>query len=203
MRATASPASRPPRGILIAPSIRTACRGSLTTRSTRAPLDSRPRMSGWIGRTSPGLSGDPRCDSPLAHWRPETNTLVVVEEAWFRVVASAEADNPRLGPDRPLSGLFRLGPPACNAINYETYRSRTLPFVETGRLLIIADRRFCRRGRAVGRVGDPGRLPDHGRSHLGDRNHHHVDQDLHPIGLRRPRGSDLDHPRRRLSRFRP
>jgi hypothetical protein len=73
---------------------------------------------------------------PAAYWRPETNTLVVVEEAWFRVTAVPEADNPRIGPDRPLSGLFDATA-RLHAINYETARGRYIPFVETGRLLII------------------------------------------------------------------
>jgi hypothetical protein len=92
----------------------------------------------WVGR--PYIAGPLRGAAlriPVAHWRPETNTLVVVEEAWFRVVASAEADNPRLGPDRPLSGLFDATA-RLHAVNYETVRGRYIPFVETGRLLIIA-----------------------------------------------------------------
>ena len=96
----------------------------------------------WVDR--PYIAGPLRGSAlrfPTAHWRPETNTLVVVEEAWFRVVATTEAENPRLGPDRPLSGLFD-GTAGLHAINYEAARGRYIPFVETGRLLIIAADEF-------------------------------------------------------------
>ncbi len=97
-----------------------------------------PTEDVWVDR--PYIAGPLRGAAlrfPTAHWRPETNTLVVVEEAWFRVVASAEGDNPRLGPARPLSGLFDATA-RLHAINYETVRGRYIPLVETGRLLIIA-----------------------------------------------------------------
>jgi Peptidase family C25/Propeptide_C25 len=96
----------------------------------------------WVDR--PYIAGPIRGSAlrfPTAYWRPETNTLVVVEEAWFRVVATSAAENPRLGPDRPLSGLFD-SVARMQSINYESYRGRTLPFAETGRLLIIADDDF-------------------------------------------------------------
>jgi len=96
----------------------------------------------WVDR--PHIAGPLRGQTlrfPLAHWRPDTNTLVVVEEAWFRVAAVTEAENPRLGPDRPLTGPYDASA-RLNAINYESFRGRTLPFVETGRLLIIADPDF-------------------------------------------------------------
>jgi len=78
---------------------------------------------------------------PIAYWRPDTNVLTVVEEARYRVVHRPDADNPRLGPARPLTGLFD-GPARLNAVNYDAARARYVPFVETGRLLILADDDF-------------------------------------------------------------
>jgi hypothetical protein len=78
---------------------------------------------------------------PVAFWRPDTNILMVVEEAAFRVVSLPEGANPRLGPDRPMTGLFD-GLARQYALNYDTVRGRYIPFVETGRLLILADDDF-------------------------------------------------------------
>jgi len=97
-----------------------------------------PAEDVWVDR--PYIAGPLRGSAlrcPTAHWRPETNPLVVVEEAWFRVVTTTEAENPRRGPVRPLSGLFD-GTAGLHAINYEAVRGRYIPFVETGSLLIIA-----------------------------------------------------------------
>ncbi|MGD8439681.1 MAG: C25 family cysteine peptidase, partial [Holophagae bacterium] len=92
----------------------------------------------------PFIAGPVRGQSlqlPIAFWRPDTNVLTVVEEARFRIVHRTDADNPRLGPNRPLTGLFD-GPARLNAVNYDTTRTRYTPFVETGRLLILADDDF-------------------------------------------------------------
>lgn len=92
----------------------------------------------WVDR--PHIAGPLRGQAmrfPVAHWRPESNTLMVVEEAWFRIVDLAKADNPRIGPDRPLTGLFDATA-RLHAVNYDATRSRDVPFVETGRLVIIA-----------------------------------------------------------------
>lgn len=96
-----------------------------------------PRVDAWVDR--PAIAGPLRGQAlriPVAHWTPASNTLVVVEEAWFRVVAQAEADNPRIGPDRPLTGLFDAVA-RLHGVNYETGRSRYVPFVEAGRLVIV------------------------------------------------------------------
>ncbi|MCU0302901.1 MAG: C25 family cysteine peptidase [Thermoanaerobaculales bacterium] len=88
----------------------------------------------------PAIAGPLRAQAlrlPTAHWRPDTNVLTVVEEAWFRVVRLTEGDNPRIGPDRPLTGLFDAVA-RLHAVNYDQARSRYVPFVETGRLLILA-----------------------------------------------------------------
>jgi len=101
-----------------------------------------PKTDVWVER--PHIAGPLRGQTirfPLVHWRPDTNTLTVVEEAWFRVVRQSVGENPRTGPNRPLSGLFD-SVARLHAINYESFRGRTLPFVETGRLLIIADDDF-------------------------------------------------------------
>ncbi len=101
-----------------------------------------PREDVWVD--GPHIAGPLRGQTlrfPLAHWRPDTNTLSVVEEAWFRVVDLTNAGNPRVGPDRPLTGLFEASA-RLHAVNYESFRGRTLSFVETGRLLIIADPDF-------------------------------------------------------------
>ena len=92
----------------------------------------------WVAR--PHIAGPLRGQAlrfPVAHWQPETNTLLVVEEAWFRVVAVTEADNPRIGPDRPLTGVFDAAA-RLRAANYDDAYSRYVPVVETGRLVIIA-----------------------------------------------------------------
>jgi len=101
-----------------------------------------PADEAWVERSF--IAGPIRGQSvliPTVHWRPDTNTLVVVEEAWFRVVALPNADNPRVGPDRPLTGLFDAVA-RLHAINYDVIRDRYTPFVETGRLVIIADDAF-------------------------------------------------------------
>jgi len=88
----------------------------------------------------PTIAGPLRAQTlrfPLAFWAPDSNTLLVVEEAWFRVVHQPEADNPRVGPDRPLSGLFDAVA-RLHAVNYDTGRGRYIPFVEAGRLVIVA-----------------------------------------------------------------
>ncbi len=92
----------------------------------------------------PFISGPVRGQSmqiPVVFWQAETNTLTVVEEAWFRVVHAAEAANPRLGPDRPRTGLFESAI-WNNSLNAETFAGRSNPFVEVGQLLIIADDDF-------------------------------------------------------------
>ena len=78
---------------------------------------------------------------PLAFWQADTNTLTVVEEAWFRVVHEGAAPNPRLGVDRPLTGLFDAAL-RSSTLNYPSFVGRYDHFVETGRLLIIADDDF-------------------------------------------------------------
>jgi len=101
-----------------------------------------PAEDAWVER--PFIAGPIRGQAlrlPVAHWQPDTNTLAVVEEAWFRVVALPKADNPRIGPDRPLTGLFDAVA-RLHAINYDVVRGRYIPFVETGRLVIIADDAF-------------------------------------------------------------
>ncbi len=97
-----------------------------------------PAEDAWVDR--PHIAGPLRGQAmriPVAHWRPATNTLVVVEEAWFRVVELARAENERIGPDRPLTGLFDATA-RLHALNYDLFRSRDVPMVETGRLVIIA-----------------------------------------------------------------
>ncbi len=95
-----------------------------------------------IGR--PFISGPIRGQAlqvPVAFWRPDTNTLTVVEEARYRVVHLPDAANPRLGPDRPLTGAFDAAV-RLHAVNYSSFRGRTSPFVEAGRQLIIVDDDF-------------------------------------------------------------
>jgi len=104
--------------------------------------DRYPAEDVWVDR--PHIAGPLRGQAlrfPVTHWRPDTNTLAVVEEAWFRVVVLSKADNPRVGPDRPLTGLFDAVA-RLHAINYDVIRGRYTSFVETGRLVIIADDAF-------------------------------------------------------------
>jgi hypothetical protein len=101
-----------------------------------------PDSDVWVD--DPAIAGPLRGQTlqiPVAHWRPDTNTLVVVEEAWFRVIHRAEAANPRTGRDRPMNGLFDAVA-RLHAVNYDEIRGRYIPFVETGRLVIIADDDF-------------------------------------------------------------
>jgi hypothetical protein len=101
-----------------------------------------PDADVWVDR--PAIAGPLRAQTlrfPVARWRPDTNTLVVVEEAWFRVVEQPHAENPRVGRDRPMNGLFDAVA-RLHAVNYEQVRGRYIPFVETGRLVIIADDDF-------------------------------------------------------------
>lgn len=88
----------------------------------------------------PFISGPVRGQAmqiPVAFWQADTNALTVVEEAWFRVARLEDAANPRVGPDRPRTGLFE-STIWGNTINAEIYAGRANPFVEAGRLLIIA-----------------------------------------------------------------
>lgn len=97
-----------------------------------------PVADARVGR--PFIAGPVRGQAlqvPTAFWRPDTNTLTVIEEARFRVVHLPDADNPRLGPDRPMNAVFD-GPARLGALNYDALFGRSNPFVETGRLLIIA-----------------------------------------------------------------
>jgi len=92
----------------------------------------------------PFISGPVRGQSlqiPVVFWQADTNTLTVVEEAWFKVVHTTDASNPRVGADRPLTGLF-YSAVRSNTVNYESFAGRYDSFVETGRLLIIADDAF-------------------------------------------------------------
>lgn len=101
-----------------------------------------PDSDVWVDR--PAIAGPLRGQTmrfPVAHWRPDTNTLIVVEEAWFRVVSQSLAENPRVGRDRPMNGLFDAVA-RLHAVNYEQVRGRYIPLVETGRLAIIADDDF-------------------------------------------------------------
>ncbi len=101
-----------------------------------------PDSDVWVDH--PAIAGPLRSQTmriPVAHWLPDTNTLIVVEEAWFRVIEQPHAENPRVGRDRPMNGLFD-GVARLHAVNYEQVRGRYTPFVETGRLVIIADDDF-------------------------------------------------------------
>ena len=77
---------------------------------------------------------------PVAHWVAADNLLTVVEEAHFRVKRLATAPNPRLRPDPPMTGLFDLA--AGRMVNSPGPGLRDNPFIEAGRLLIIADDDF-------------------------------------------------------------
>ena len=76
----------------------------------------------------------------MAHWVASDNLLTVVVEAQYRVKRLATAPNPRLRPDPPMTGLFDLA--AGRMVNSPGPGLRDNPFIEAGRLLIIADDDF-------------------------------------------------------------
>ena len=91
--------------------------------------------------------GDPFIAGPLrgqgvelqvVRWTPAANVLTVLERATFRVVTEPDTANPRRRKAPPLTGLFaRLA--AERAVNGREYlEARYTPFVEVGRLLILA-----------------------------------------------------------------
>jgi len=97
-----------------------------------------PAATVWID--DPFIAGPLRGQSariPVATWHSGDNLLTVVEEARFRVVHTANAANPRVGPEPPMTGLFdQLA--RHRMVNYDLVRGRYTPFVEAGRLLILS-----------------------------------------------------------------
>jgi hypothetical protein len=94
-----------------------------------------PRADVWVDE--PAIAGPLRGQAvrtPVVRWRPASNRLEVVEQARYRVVRLDEAVNPRLGRQPALTGLFDQVA-RQRAVNYEL---RYVPFVEAGRLLILA-----------------------------------------------------------------
>ncbi len=90
--------------------------------------------------------GDPFIAGPLrgqgvelqvVRWTPSTNVLTVLERATFRVVHEPDHVNPRTRKAPPMTGLFaRLA--RERAVNGAEFLARYAPFVEVGRLLILA-----------------------------------------------------------------
>jgi len=78
---------------------------------------------------------------PVAHWQAASNRLEVVVEARYKVERHDDAANPRRGPQPAMTQLFdqvaRL-----RAVNYDQVRTRYVPFVESGRLLVLTPQDF-------------------------------------------------------------
>jgi len=95
-----------------------------------------PTADSWVEQ--PFISGPLRGQAlrlPVARWQAESNTLSVVERATYRVLHLAAAPNPRTRPAPAMTGLFdQLA--RSRAVNYQ--EGRYTPFVESGRLLILA-----------------------------------------------------------------
>jgi gingipain R len=74
---------------------------------------------------------------PVARWQARDNLLVLVRQATFRISRATDTGNPRLGRQPALTALFdqmaRL-----RMVNYQAARPGYTPFVEAGRLLILA-----------------------------------------------------------------
>ncbi len=101
-----------------------------------------PGADAWVD--APFIAGPLRGQAfrlPLARWRPQGNLLEVVVRARYQVVRHDRAANPRLGPQPPLTGLFDLLARE-RSVNYRAARDRYVPFVESGRLLILTPADF-------------------------------------------------------------
>ncbi len=103
--------------------------------------DVHPTIDAQLDR--PFISGPIRGQAmrlPVVRWQAANNLLTVIEEAQFRVKRLAAGPNPRLRPDPPMTGLFDMA--AGRMVNSGGPLLRDNPFVEAGRLLIIADDDF-------------------------------------------------------------
>ncbi len=96
-----------------------------------------PGVRQWVD--GPFISGPLRGQAmriPVARWSSESNRLLVIKEATFRVIRSSDYENPRTRPQPALTGLFDQMA-QLRAVNYAAERTRYTPLVETGRLLIL------------------------------------------------------------------
>lgn len=101
-----------------------------------------PADPAWVDQ--PFIAGPLRGQAlrvPVARWQAASNRLEVVVEARYRVVRHGDAANPRRGPQRAMTGLFDQVA-RQRAVNYDQVRSRYVPFVETGRLLVLTPQDF-------------------------------------------------------------
>ena len=100
-----------------------------------------PSVTAWLD--DPFISGPVRAQTsriPVVRWRAAENVLLVLEEMRFRVVPDSKAPNPRLRSDPPMTGVFSQL--TRRMVNVGPEVELDNPFIEVGRMLVIADDDF-------------------------------------------------------------